>query len=185
MKYFVLVDCQNDFIDGVLGTKEAKNIVPKVVERLKQIEQDGLEWQILVTQDAHNQDSYKKTLEGRHIPPHCYLGSKGWELNEEIKTALNKLEQKTLVCYYNKNAFGAYDLITSFSDCFYTVDSVEVAGLCTDICVISNTLGIDIALRRSGSAAPIIVNSKLCAGTTPENHKSALDVMRSCLIDII
>ena len=188
MKYFVLVDCQNDFIDGVLGTKEAKDIVPKVIERLKQIEETmvwGHEWQFLVTQDTHEQDKYEKTVEGQHIPPHCYLGTDGWKLNEEIRIALNDLEQKTLVCYYNKNTFGAHDLAESFSDCFYNVESVEIAGLCTDICVISNALGINTALRKSGNTAPVIVNSKLCAGTTPENHKAALDVMRSCLIDII
>ena len=158
MKHFlIVVDMQRDFIDGSLGTPEAQAIVPRVVEKILQF--DG---EIFATLDTHA-ENYLQTAEGRHLPvPHCIKGTLGWMLQDEIAAALEQ-KQCTLV---EKVAFGSV---------------MELVGLCTDICVVSNAL----MLKANFPEMPICVDSACCAGVTPETHRTALETMRCCQIEVI
>ena len=169
MKILVVVDMQNDFIDGALGTKEAVAIVPNVVEKIKKFDGD----KIIFTRDTH-EENYMETQEGKNLPvPHCIHGTKGWELNPDIE-ALRKEEA------FDKPSFGSLEL-GDYLKKQESVESVEFIGLCTDICVISNVMITKAALPE----VPVIIDASCCAGVTPESHKNALNAMKMCQVQII
>ena len=169
MKILVVVDMQNDFIDGALGTKEAVAIVPNVVEKIKSYDGE----KIIFTRDTH-EENYMETQEGKNLPvPHCIRGTKGWELNPVIE-ALRKEDA------IDKPSFGSMEL-ASYLKSQENVESVEFVGLCTDICVISNVMITKAAMPE----VPVIVDVSCCAGVTPESHKNALEAMKICQVKII
>ena len=180
-KLLMVIDMQNDFIDGVLGTPDAQAIVDKVADKIQNWDGD-----IVFTLDTHQEDDYLETNEGKHLPIlHCIQGTKGWEVNQVIQDASNiivnddemKLPFNTKVWCKDQFAINTFDLPQSF----YFYDEIQFCGLCTDICVISNA----IVFKSYLPEVPIIVDASCCAGTTPELHSEALNVMRSCQIDII
>lgn len=172
-KILVIVDMQNDFIDGSLGTAEAKQIVPNVVRKINDF--DGEE--IFVTYDTHNKD-YLSTLEGQKLPVmHCIDGTQGHLLNEDISKAL---ENKSYVKVF-KETFGSFEIVKQLKSLYDEELEFEIMGLCTDICVVSNVM----ILRAGYPNARITVDSSCCAGVTPESHAAALMTMQSCQIEIV
>ena len=177
MKILVVIDMQNDFITGPLGTPEAQAIVPKVIEKINQyMGEDCLRF---YTMDTHH-DGYLDTLEGKKLPtPHCIRRTEGWEIPTEL------LSHNGIYVY--KDSFGAYVLPEIIDDKFSEymedpiIENIELVGLCTDICVISNAM----ILKSYFPNVPIIVDSSCCAGTTPESHENALKAMKMCHIDVI
>lgn len=172
----VVVDMQNDFIDGSLGTPEAEAIVANVVKKIKNF--DGA---VVYTQDTHQSD-YLNTPEGQHLPiEHCIQGTTGWEISKTVMTALNK---KGICFNIKKTTFGdihyLFDIISRFGTNYNDLN-IEIVGLCTDICVISNAL----ILKAQFPAAEITVDASCCAGTSPSNHSAALQVMRACQINVV
>lgn len=187
MKILVLVDLQKDFIDGALGSPEAQAIVPRIVEKLDNYP-DKRNTLLLFTKDTHYAN-YLDTFEGQHLPvSHCIENTPGWSINKEIEAAvkanrfLSYSSDKIINSRIYKNTFGSDDLEELFvkhnKDEF---ESVEFIGLCTDICVISNVL----MARQKMPGTEIIVDASCCAGVTPEKHKAALEVMKSCQITVI
>ena len=172
-KFLVVVDMQKDFVDGSLGTAEAVAIVPNVVKKINQFEGD-----IFVTYDTHF-ENYMDTSEGKKLPvPHCIKGTAGWELDANVATAL-KSKDYTKV---EKITFGSVDLPDMIFKAAGDDDfSIELVGLCTDICVVSNTL----ILKANYPEKKIIVDASCCAGVTPESHSAALTTMKMCQIDVI
>lgn len=171
MNVLVVVDMQNDFIDGALGTKEAQAIVPKVVDKIKNF--DG---KVFFTRDTH-EDNYMETQEGINLPvPHCLECTTGWEL----APAIQELVENEPI---DKTTFGSVQLgmILEELDEDEIIESITFVGLCTDICVISNALIAKAFLPE----VPIIVDSSCCAGVTPESHENALNAMKACQIKII
>ena len=167
MKTLVIVDMQNDFIDGALGTKEAEAIVPKVAMKLLEYRKAGA--QVIFTRDTHQKD-YLETQEGKNLPvEHCIEGTKGWEITE-------KLDVRTEDSIINKVTFGHV-----WNKAMIQGEEIELIGLCTDICVISNALGLKAILPE----CPISVDARCCAGVTPESHKNALEAMKMCQIGIL
>ncbi len=169
-KILIVVDMQKDFVDGSLGTPEAQAIVPNAVNKIKNF--DGA---IYVTYDTHGED-YMETSEGKKLPvPHCIEGTDGWELNCEIAKALDEKEYIIV----KKPTFGSVDLPQIIGDNHNTENmEIELIGLCTDICVISNAL----LLKANFPEITISVDKNCCAGVTPEKHNAALDVLTSCQI---
>ncbi len=168
MKYLVVVDMQNDFIDGALGTKEAEAIVPYVTELVKNF--DG---RVIFTRDTHFPD-YPMTQEGKKLPiPHCIKGTRGWQIRDEIDM-LRRTEP------VDKPTFGSRKLATMLSS-LGDVESITFVGLCTDICVISNVM----LTKAFCPEIPITVDAKGCAGVTPESHKNALSAMKMCQVNVI
>lgn len=163
-KYLVVVDMQNDFIDGVLGTPEAKAIVPKVVDKIKN-------WKgiIITTQDTHSKLSYNESQEGQKIPFHCEAYSDGWKINNDIAKLLYKSKDAAVT----KNTFGSGWLMLNCKNL-----DVTLIGLCTDICVISN------AMLLQAAGCNVTIDAACCAGSTPENHIAALKVMKACCMEI-
>lgn len=171
MKYLIVVDMQNDFVDGALGTKEAVAIVPKVVNKIK-----AFEGKVLFTRDTHF-ENYMDTQEGHNLPvPHCIKGTEGFELVPDVK-ALCQSEP------IDKPVFGSAQLgmLLQKADAEEAIESVELIGLCTDICVISNAFIIKAFLPE----VPITVDASCCAGVTPESHLRALESMKTCQIKVI
>ena len=171
-KILVVVDMQNDFIDGVLGTKEASAIVPRVISKIHDYPQNC----IYVTRDTHQED-YLETQEGQNLPVrHCIEGTKGWEIRREIADAMPGAE------IINKPTFGSVILAQELMERSQREPvEVELVGLCTDICVISNALLIKALLPE----VRISVDPKCCAGVTPQSHEAALEAMKSCQIQIL
>lgn len=172
-KVLVVVDMQNDFVDGALGTKEAVGIVGNVAARIAEF--DG---KIFVTLDTHGPD-YLETAEGKKLPvPHCIKDTEGWLLNGKVLKALANKKYKTI----EKKTFGSTNLVEELGRIREKEEiEVELLGLCTDICVVSNAL----LLKAHFPEISISVNAGCCAGVTPETHKAALETMRMCQIDII
>ncbi len=169
-KALVIVDVQKDFVDGSLGTKEAVGIIPFVVAEIQK-DYD----QIYVTYDTHEKN-YLETLEGQNLPiEHCIKGSDGWKLNQDIQ---NALENKSYI-EVEKPTFGSYALVQYITN--DQIDEITLVGLCTDICVISNAL----LLRSALCNTKINVVEKACAGVTVEKHLAAIEVMKSCQINIL
>lgn len=171
MKVLVVIDMQNDFIDGALGTPEACAIVPAVVDKIRNF--DGL---VLATRDTHGAD-YLNTQEGRNLPvEHCIKGTKGWELNPEI----SELIKETPI---DKPTFGSCELGMRLKELAQheNIENITLIGVCTDICVISNAMIIKAFLPE----VPVTVVKECCAGVTPESHLRALEAMRSCQIEIV
>lgn len=173
----VIVDVQNDFVDGALGTLEAKAIIPNLVEKIRNWEGD-----FLVTYDTHFND-YLNTHEGKLLPvPHCMIGTEGRALNHEILVALAEAKERTggpspwVVTKQTFGTTGIADVVKA-----YDYEYVEFTGLCTDICVVSNAL----MLRAAASEIDIAVDASCCAGTSEGKHNAALDVMESCQIEVL
>ncbi len=166
----IVVDMQNDFIDGALGTKEAAAIVPRVLERIKQFK-----GKIIFTRDTH-QNNYMDTQEGSKLPvPHCIEGSFGWQIREGL-TGHGE------ICVLDKPTFGSRELgeLLCRINAEDAVSSVTLIGLCTDICVISNALLVKAFLPE----VPVSVDAACCAGVTVQSHLNALEAMKMCQINI-
>lgn len=169
----IVVDMQNDFVDGALGTPEAVAIVDKVAEKIKEF--DG---EIIVTYDTHL-DDYMDTREGKYLPvPHCIKNTDGWQLNEKVQEALQIKGGYQVV---HKSTFGSTRLVELIREYGYNTANVTFVGLCTDICVVSNAL----LLKANYPEMNISVDASCCAGVTPETHQAALITMKSCQINII
>ena len=172
-KILIVVDMQNDFVDGALGTKEAAAIVPAVAQKIKDFAGD----EIIVTYDTHF-ENYLNTLEGKNLPvPHCIEGTAGHELNPDVKNALARKNYREV----KKYTFGTFNIVRELKE-RYPFDEMEfeLIGLCTDICVGSNAL----ILRAGYPNAKISVDAACCAGVTPETHLAALRTMQCCQIDV-
>ena len=172
-RFLVVVDMQKDFVDGALGTPEAAAIVDKVADKIRRFEGD-----IFVTFDTH-EENYPDTNEGRHLPvPHCIKGTPGWELNATVAEALADKAYITV----EKPTFGAVSLPALVKRATSEEDfAVELIGLCTDICVVSNAL----LLKAHFPEATIGVDAACCAGVTPETHKAALATMGCCQLEVV
>lgn len=166
----VVVDMQVDFVNGALGTKEAEQIVDSVVCKVKKARECGKD--IIFTLDTHGQD-YLMSQEGKKLPvPHCIKGTKGWELVPELAGLARREE------LLEKPTFGSMELARMAKEKGY--DNIELVGLCTDICVISNALLLKAALWES----QILVDASCCAGVTPKSHENALEAMKICQIQV-
>ena len=166
----VVVDMQNDFIDQALGTKEASAIVPAVAAEIANPAYDA----VIATLDTHG-ENYMETNEGRHLPVvHCVRGTEGWQLNPQIREALEKRGAE----YIEKPTFGSEVLVARMKA--EQPDTVTFVGLCTDICVVSNALAVKMALYEKDVA----VIKAATAGVTPEAKAAALATMRSCQIEV-
>lgn len=167
-KILIVVDMQNDFINGALGTKEAVAIVPYVKEVVEKFE-----GKVFFTRDTHF-NNYMETQEGKNLPvPHCIKGTKGWE----ICPTLEKLRQTEAI---DKLTFGSKDLV----EVLKTQDDIEeirFVGLCTDICVISNVM----VVKAFYPEIPLVVDAKGCAGVTQQSHLNALEAMKMCQVKVI
>ena len=167
MRLLIVVDMQNDFIDGALGTPEALAIVPYVKEVI-----EGFDGEVLFTRDTHFSD-YMNTQEGHNLPvPHCIKDTHGWQIRAELD-ALRKAEA------VDKITFGSKELVALLA--VKEPESIMLVGLCTDICVISNAM----LIKAFYPEIPLIVDAKGCAGVTPESHKNALVAMKTCQIRVI
>ena len=169
-KILLVIDMQNDFIDGALGTAEAVAIVDKVAEKIR-----SFPGRVIFTRDTH-EENYMETQEGRNLPvPHCIRGSQGWQIREELE----KLRTGPAV---DKPTFGSQTLgeLLLKLDKEEKIGSITLVGLCTDICVISNALLAKAFLPE----VPVSVDAACCAGVTPESHKTALSAMKMCQIQV-
>ncbi|MBP3677389.1 MAG: cysteine hydrolase [Agathobacter sp.] len=169
-KLLVVVDMQNDFIDGALGTKEAVAIVPNVKAKI-----EGFEGTVLFTRDTHGHE-YMSTQEGQNLPvPHCIKGTEGWEIRAELE-ALRTTEA------IDKVTFGSSELpnkLLAMNE-VEPIESITFVGLCTDICVISNVMVTKAFLPE----VRVIVDAACCAGVSPETHKNALEAMKVCQVKV-
>lgn len=171
-KILVVVDMQNDFIDGALGTKEAEQIVEPVMHKIKEYNTGN----IYATRDTHGED-YLSTQEGKNLPvEHCIKGTQGWEIRSEIAELLDG------AVIVDKPSFGSLNL----AELLYEENKkeeleIELIGLCTDICVVSNA----ILLKAKMPEIKISVDASCCAGVTPESHAAALETMKMCQINIL
>ena len=169
MKLLIVVDMQNDFIDAALGTKEAVAIVPAVAKKIAEYREAGN--QVIFTRDTH-QKNYMETQEGKNLPVmHCIEGTDGWQISKELKVGESKI--------FNKPSFGSMELagyVANLND----IEEIELIGLCTGICVISNAF----ILKAKLPEVKITVDSSCCACVTPESHQTALNAMKLCQINV-
>ena len=159
----IVVDMQKDFVDGALGSKESVGIVDNVVAKIQDFEGD-----VIATYDTH----------GENLPvPHCIKGTDGWKLDQKVQEALDK---KGFIEVY-KPTFGSVDLVEVIRK--YDVENIaiQLVGLCTDICVVSNAL----LLKANFPEMNISVDAACCAGVTPQKHQAALETMSSCQIEVL
>lgn len=164
-KTLLVIDMQKDFIDGALGTKEAVAIVENVKKKIAQYQANGDE--IIFTRDTHQPD-YLQTNEGKHLPvEHCIEGSDGWQIPMELEVPG--------AIYINKPSFGYMKWEQ------YDLQEVEIVGLCTDICVVSNAL----IIKATYPEIKVSVDANCCAGVTPESHNAALTTMKMCQVEVI
>ena len=171
MNILVVVDMQNDFIDGSLGTEEAQRIVPEVVKKIQTF--DGT---VFATRDTH-EENYLETAEGKKLPVrHCIRGTEGWQIRQEISDLLTEAP-------VDKVTFGSRELVKKLEQIQEetSIESITLIGLCTDICVISNALCLKARLWE----IPISVRVSCCAGVTPESHENALAAMKMCQIHLV
>lgn len=185
IKVLCVIDVQNDFIDGSLGTKEAQAVLPSIVDKIEN-------WKgfTIATMDTHRQD-YLSTREGKKLPvPHCEYNEKGWAMPDSVKKALDDSAYLGRCCkstfgslnkhdsppFYAKDLVGKIESVAGNDDL-----DITLIGFCTDICIVSNAL----ILRTYFPDASIKVDSLCCAGTSSQMHAKALDVMNSCQIEII
>lgn len=180
MKILVVIDMQKDFTTGVLGNQQCKDVIPSVMERMERARREG--WKIICTQDIHDKN-YLSTGEGRRLPvEHCIRGTEGAELIDEIQS----LEQSWADYHevflpespLEKNAFGSTELAKVLEK--YKPEEIELIGVCTDICVISNAM----ILRSSYPDIDLSVDAACCAGVTPTSHNTALSSMEGCQISV-
>lgn len=172
MNILIVVDMQNDFIDGALGTPEAQVILPRVLEKIKDF--DG---RALYTRDTHQPD-YLTTQEGRNLPvTHCVQDTPGWQLHPQIAALATGVP-------LDKPTFGSAQLgqqLQALHQGGEPIEHITLVGLCTDICVISNAL----LLKGFLPEVPITVDAACCAGVTPASHTQALEAMKVCQIEIV
>ena len=171
--FLIVVDMQKDFVNGSLGTAEAQAIVNNVVKKI-----EGHDGPIIATLDTH-EPHYLNTAEGKKLPvEHCIRNTPGWTLDAQVAQAISKKKCISL----EKPTFGSVELPKLIRDLADGEEfHIELIGLCTDICVVSNAL----LLKAHFPESAISVDASCCAGVTPDAHRSALDVMRSCQIDVI
>lgn len=168
MDVLVVVDMQNDFISGALGTAEARAIVAAVAEKIA-----GFEGRVIFTRDTHGED-YLSTREGKNLPVvHCVKNTWGWQLCDELLPLAAGRE------IFDKPTFGFLALAKHISA--LAPDRITLVGLCTDICVISNAMLLKAALPE----ADVAVEAALCAGVTPQSHENALNAMKMCQIEVV
>lgn len=171
-RYLIVIDMQKDFIDGALGSEMAQAIVPKVIEKIKEYAPDH----VYATRDTHF-ENYLDTLEGKKLPVvHCVKESEGWQIDEKVWAAMPEAK------IFDKYTFGSEALAEEMYRLSLRDEmEIEVAGLCTDICVVSNAL----LLRAKLPGTVIKVDPACCAGVTEESHRAALTTMKMCQIDIL
>ena len=172
-KILIVVDMQKDFVDGALGTAEAVAIVDSVVKKIEDFDGD-----IIATYDTHP-ENYMETQEGKNLPvAHCIKGTDGWKLDAKVQAALDKKGYKSI----EKPTFGSTQLIENIK-ANYNPDEIEIEliGLCTDICVVSNAL----LLKANFLETKVSVDSTCCAGVTPDSHNAALTTMKMCQVNVI
>ncbi len=168
MKFLIVVDMQNDFISGSLGSDMARAIVPAVVEKVKSF--DG---KVIFTRDTHF-DNYMDTQEGRRLPvPHCIKNTDGWQICDELAPFADWVLDKV--------TFGSVELPEIIGGFGESVEEIELCGLCTDICVISNAM----ILKAAFTEAEITVSANICAGVTEASHKTALEAMKAVQIEVV
>ena len=169
MKTLIVIDMQNDFVTGVLGSKEAVAVLPNVKRKIDAYLAAGDE--VIFTRDTH-EENYLETNEGRHLPvPHCVKGTDGWQVVKEIDwPACKRIDKLT---------FGYIHWAEQFKDS--RISGIEIIGVCTDICVISNAL----ILKAVFPEIDIIVDASCCAGVTPETHRASLTAMKACQVNVI
>ena len=168
-KLLIVVDMQNDFVDGSLGTKEAEGIVAHVKAKVEQYQEQGDT--VIFTRDTHT-EAYLDTQEGKKLPVvHCVKGTKGWEIIDCLQPYVQTV--------FDKPTFGSVKMANIVASRRY--EKIELIGLCTDICVISNALLLKALLPET----KIYVDASCCAGVTPETHKAALETMKMCQINVI
>lgn len=169
MKVLIVVDMQNDFIDGALGTKEATEIVGRVIKKIEGHLAVG--GRVVYTQDTHGED-YLQTQEGQKLPvEHCIRGTRGWDIAPGVYVRGCPVVEKPV--------FGSLelaDLVAGLGD----IQSIELIGIATDICILSNAL----ILKAKLPEVPIVVDASCCAGITPQSHENALAAMKMCQIDV-
>lgn len=172
-KALIVIDMQNDFINGSLGTREAQAIVPNVAKLIQSSDYAA----IFFTRDTHSKD-YLDTQEGKNLPiEHCIRGTNGWKIHDDIAVA--SIESDMAGVIIDKPTFGAFDIADELAEGNY--DEVDLVGLCTDICVITNAL----ILKTQFPEMKINIIENATAGTTPEVKQAALTVAKSCQINII
>ena len=172
--YLIVIDMQNDFVDGALGTPEAQAIASDVAAYAR-----AFEGTVAFTKDTH-EENYLQTQEGRNLPVvHCVRDTPGWELTPELETV--RAERQAVV--FEKPTFGSVQLVwwLAQENDERPIDSIELVGLCTDICVVSNAL----LIKAHFPEIPVRVRAGLCAGVTPEAHEAALSTMRSCQVEVL
>ena len=172
-RILIVVDMQKDFVDGALGTKEAVAIVGNVVNKIENFDGD-----IIVTYDTHP-ENYMETQEGKNLPvAHCINGTDGWKLDSKVQSAIDKREYKAI----EKPTFGSTELPEYIKE-NYNPDEIEIEliGLCTDICVVSNAL----LLKANFLETKISVDASCCAGVTVDSHNAALTTMKMCQVNVI
>lgn len=172
MKLLIVIDMQNDFVSGILGTPEARAIVPAVAAKVREYIKNGDK--VIYTRDTHF-DNYLDTAEGKKLPvPHCIKFSEGWQIVPEVYEFGSPVVDKI--------SFGYDGWRYYFSTMGWdNIDSIELVGVCTGICVISNAM----ILKAHYPEKPISVDGSCCACVTPESHKNALEAMKMCQIDVI
>jgi Amidases related to nicotinamidase len=181
VEVLVVIDMQKDFIDGSLGTKEAQLILPKIIKRVEKSKKEL----ILFTYDTH-QENYLDTLEGKKLPiVHCIEGSEGWEFDKDIINAWKNNEDTILLDeiekhYFYKPVFGSMELVKFLKKHAVEITKVELIGVCTDICVVSNA----IMIKNEIPDLELFVAADLCAGVTLESHEAALKVLAMCQVNI-
>lgn len=168
----VVVNMQNDFVTGALGSKQSEAIVNRVIEKIDNW--DGL---IFAIMDTHDENAYRKTKEGIKNPSHCIRGTEGWMIHEGVKKALK--DHGGFYIHQKFNVFGANEISNYATR--HGCDSITFVGLYTDVCVISNAL----MLRSMNPFIDISVDARCCAGTTKYAHEASINVMKNCCIDIL
>lgn len=169
-KVLIVVDMQEDFVTGTLGTHDAQAIVPNIVQKCIKAQKNADT--IIFTKDLHYEEDYNCSLEGALVPPHCMAHENGHWIIHELRPYINF----TAI----KSTYG-YQFWGDWHHMFEDIEAIELCGVCTDICVISNTL----LLRGIYPTIPIIVDASCCAGLSHEKHKAALEVMKSCNVEVI
>lgn len=173
MKALIVVDMQKDFINGVLGTNEAVAIVPRVKKKIEEYRKAGDT--IIFTRDTHGED-YLETQEGMKLPvKHCIKGTSGWKISSKLKVGGSIV--------IDKPSFGSYELVDRLEEINSQtpLEHIELVGLCTDICVISNAM----LIKAKFLEIPVKVDASCCAGVMPETHRTALKAMDMCQIEIL
>jgi nicotinamidase-related amidase len=170
MKLLIVIDMQNDFIDGSLGTKEAVAIVPNVAKKIASARAAGET--IIFTRDTH-QKCYLETQEGKNLPVlHCVEGSEGWQISSKLEVGDSRI--------FNKPSFGSMEL-ADYVATIGNLEEIELVGLCTDICVVSNAL----LMKANFLETKVSVDASCCAGVTVDSHNAALATMKMCQVNVI